>query len=558
MPLADSLRADLILVNGRVLTMDGRDTEAQALAIKAERLLAVGENREIESLAGPTTRAIDLAGQVVLPGLADIHVHLASDALQADAIEVRDFFDPDMTTIQRIQERIREHATQTPPGEWIVARGSPMQDLRLADGRWPTRDDLDAAAPEHPCYVSFGAHVIVANTLALRARNVTRDTPDPQGGTVVKHPSTGEPTGVLRERAQYLVKSRAAGQQPIETMAENILLDLERAAARGVTTVHDIVVNRDEVRAYQLLEQTGRLPVRVQVIPRVIESNFSKESLLDLGLLQGFGSDWLRLGGIKMSIDGGFTGKNAAFSEPLSYHGNENPGLIRIEQDELDDTVWRYHEMGMRCCVHAIGDVALDMILEAYDKALSRLPRPDHRHRVEHFGNWMFTPERSARAKRLGILPIPNPSMLYFLGGEILETLGPKRAENVFPFRTLLDTGFPLSFGSDAPGYWPVDPLRDLGAAVARTSFDGREMSTNQAVSVKEALRAQTATAQWIGFQERKLGTLESGKLADVAVLAVDPMTYPASDFRNLPITLTLAGGKVTHGSLERVAAGVP
>jgi predicted amidohydrolase YtcJ len=558
MPLADSLRADLILVNGRVLTMDGRDTEAQALAIKAERLLAVGENREIESLAGPTTRAIDLAGQVVLPGLADIHVHLASDALQADAIEVRDFFDPDMTTIQRIQERIREHATQTPPGEWIVARGSPMQDLRLADGRWPTRDDLDAAAPEHPCYVSFGAHVIVANTLALRARNVTRDTPDPQGGTVVKHPSTGEPTGVLRERAQYLVKSRAAGQQPIETMAENILLDLERAAARGVTTVHDIVVNRDEVRAYQLLEQTGRLPVRVQLIPRVIESNFSKESLLDLGLLQGFGSDWLRLGGIKMSIDGGFTGKNAAFSEPLSYHGNENPGLIRIEQDELDDTVWRYHEMGMRCCVHAIGDVALDMILEAYDKALSRLPRPDHRHRVEHFGNWMFTPERSARAKRLGILPIPNPSMLYFLGGEILETLGPKRAENVFPFRTLLDTGFPLSFGSDAPGYWPVDPLRDLGAAVARTSFDGREMSTNQAVSVKEALRAQTATAQWIGFQERKLGTLESGKLADVAVLAVDPMTYPASDFRNLPITLTLAGGKVTHGSLERVAAGVP
>jgi predicted amidohydrolase YtcJ len=558
MPLADSLRADLILVNGRVLTMDGRDTEAQALAIKDERLLAVGENREIESLAGPTTRAIDLAGQVVLPGLADIHVHLASDALQADAIEVRDFFDPDMTTIQRIQERIREHATQTPPGEWIVARGSPMQDLRLADGRWPTRDDLDAAAPEHPCYVSFGAHVIVANTLALRARNVTRDTPDPQGGTVVKHPSTGEPTGVLRERAQYLVKSRAAGQQPIETMAENILLDLERAAARGVTTVHDIVVNRDEVRAYQLLEQTGRLPVRVQLIPRVIESNFSKESLLDLGLLQGFGSDWLRLGGIKMSIDGGFTGKNAAFSEPLSYHGNENPGLIRIEQDELDDTVWRYHEMGMRCCVHAIGDVALDMILEAYDKALSRLPRPDHRHRVEHFGNWMFTPERSARAKRLGILPIPNPSMLYFLGGEILETLGPKRAENVFPFRTLLDTGFPLSFGSDAPGYWPVDPLRDLGAAVARTSFDGREMSANQAVSVKEALRAQTATAQWIGFQERKLGTLESGKLADVAVLAVDPMTYPASDFRNLPITLTLAGGKVTHGSLERVAAGVP
>jgi predicted amidohydrolase YtcJ len=362
---------------------------------------------------------------------------------------------------------------------------------------------------------------------------------------------------VLRERAQYLVKSRAAGQEGVETTAEHILFDLERAATRGVTTVHDIVVNRDEVRAYELLQAQGRLPVRVQIIPRVIESNFSKESLLDLGFLQGFGNDWLRIGGIKMSIDGGFTGKNAAFSEPLAYHGEENPGLIRIKQDELDETVWRYHEMGMRCCVHAIGDIALDMILEAYDKAITRLPRPDHRHRVEHFGNWMFTPERYERAKRLGILPIPNPSLLYFLGTEVLETLGPKRTQNVFPMRTLLDNGFPLAFGSDAPGYWPVDPLRDLGATVGRTSIDDKALSPEQAISMREALRAQTATAQWVGFQERKLGTLESGKLADVTVLAADPFQHAPADFRNLPVSLTIAGGRVTHGSLERAATGV-
>ncbi|HEY1296452.1 MAG TPA: amidohydrolase [Chloroflexota bacterium] len=547
--MADSLRADLILVNGRVLTMDARDTETQALAIKNGRVLAVGSNREIEALAGSDTESIDLTRRVVLPGLADIHVHLASDAIQGDAVEVRDFFDASIASISDIQRRIRERSTQTPPGDWIVARGSPMQDLRLAEERWPDKHDLDEVAPDNPTYVSFGAHVIVANSEALKARGVTPETPDPQGGTVVKDSATGEPTGVLRERAQYLVKSREAGQLDLETIAERILMDLQKAAMRGVTSVHDIVVNRDEVRAYQLLQHQGRLPVRVQILPRVIESSFSKESLLDLGLLQGFGNDWLKLGGIKMSIDGGFTGKNAAFSEPLAYHGNENPGLIRIQQDELDDTVWRYHEMGMRCCVHAIGDIALDMILEAYDKALTRLPRHDHRHRIEHFGNWMFTPERYERAQRLGLLPIPNPSLLYFLGNEVLETLGAgsKRATDVFPFRTMLDNGFPLSFGSDAPGYWPVDPLRDLGAAVARTSFDGCELSKNQAISIKEALRAQTATAQWVGFQENNIGSLEPGKLADVVVFGADPFEYPAGDFRNLPIDLTLVEGRSSH-----------
>jgi predicted amidohydrolase YtcJ len=330
-------------------------------------------------------------------------------------------------------------------------------------------------------------------------------------------------------------------------LAENILAELQLCVQRGITTIHDIVVSRDEVLAYQHLARAGRLPLRVQLILRVIESNFSKESLLDLGFVHGFGSDYLKVGGIKMSIDGGFTGKNAAFSEPLAFHGDENPGLIRIKQDELDETVWRYHEMGMRCCVHAIGDTALDMILEAYDKALTRLPRQDHRHRVEHLGNWMMTPERIERSKRLGILPIPNPSIFHFLGSEVLTTLGPKRAAKAFPFRTLLDAGFPLSFGSDAPGYWPVDSLRDLATAVSRATFTGQQLAPEEAITMREALRAQTATAAWIGFQERTLGTLEPGKLADVTVLGEDPLTFPPERFKELPVDLTITGGRVVH-----------
>ncbi len=308
-------------------------------------------------------------------------------------------------------------------------------------------------------------------------------------------------------------------------------------------------MNNREVRAYQQLARDGRLPVRVQILVRVIESNFSKESLLDLGFLDGLGSDWLRLGGIKMSIDGGITGKNAAFSDPLVHDGEEQPGLIRIEQDELDDTVARYHQMGMRCCIHAIGDVAMDMALEALDKAISTTPRRDHRHRVEHLGNWMVWPERQERITRLGIIPVPNPGFLYFMGAELLDLLGPKRTVHGFPFRTLMEAGIPLTFGSDAPNFYPVDPLRDLGAAVSRATVQGPSFAPEEAISRYRALWTQTAGAAYAGFQERQLGTLRPGSLADVVVLEEDPLRFPADRFRELPIRLTITGGRIVHGA---------
>jgi predicted amidohydrolase YtcJ len=547
MALPDSLCADLILVNGRILTMDRHQTIVQALAIRDGKIVAVGKNQEIHALAGARTEGVDLRGRTALPGLADVHAHLAYDAGQAEEVEVRDFFDPAVRSVADIQARLREQAARTPPGAWIVARGSPMQDFRLAEERVPTRAELDAVTPRHPCYVSFGAHLIVANSLALASKDVTRDTPDPQGGRVVKDPVTGEPTGVLRERAQWLLKVHES-DQPFDALRENVLTALERCAARGVTTLHEIVTNPAEMLAYQQLARAGRLPVRVQLLVRVIESTFSKESLLDLGLVDGFGSDWLKIGGIKMSIDGGVTGRNAAFSEPLCGHGHDSPGLIRIQQDELDDTIWRYHQLGMRCCVHAIGDVAMDMALQAFDKAITQLPRRDHRHRVEHLGNWMMTPERVATTRRLGILPVPNPSLLYFLGSEIVDSLGPVRTAHAFPFRSLLDVGVPLAFGSDAPPYWPVDVLRDVGTVVARTTVDGLALAPEEGISLWEALRAQTANAAYLGQEEQRLGTLEPGKLADVAVLGEDPFTFPTDRFRELPVDLTISGGRVVHG----------
>jgi predicted amidohydrolase YtcJ len=553
-----ALSADLLLVNGRVLTMDAHDAVAQAVAVKDGKIVAVGTSAEIEPLAGASTQVIDLDGRTAIPGLTDCHVHLASDSSRAvESMECRDLYDPSIDSVAAIVSRLRQWATSTPPGQWIVARGSPLADFRLQERRLPTKAELDAAVPRHPMYISFGAHVIIANTLALQARGVTRDTPSPQGGTVVKDPVTGEPTGELRERAQFLVK-RKDGEIDPETLAARIAVELEKCSHRGVTSLHDILISKEEVQAYQFLARAGRLPVRVHMLIRVIESNFSKQSLLDLGLVQGMGSEWLQIGGIKMSIDGGFTGKNAAFREPIAGDDDQHPGLIRIKQDELDETVQLYHTLGMRICTHAIGDIAMDMILDAYEKALTKRPRQGHRHRVEHLGNWMMTPDRVARAKQLGILPIANPPFLFFLGDPMVEMLQRRATEQGFPFRTLWDAGFTLSFGSDAPGYYPVDPLRDLGTAVAHQTLSGQKVNGGEALTMREALRSQTINAAYTGFQEKMVGSIEAGKLADIVVLGDDPLTFAPERFQELPVDVTIAGGKVVHTAAVRTPAGAP
>ncbi len=536
---ADLLAPDLLLLNGRVLTMDAANSTAEALAVKDGKIVAVGPAGEIESLAGARTQAIDLRGRTAIPGMVDTHVHLAGEASVAHHVEVRDFY-ADVHSVAALLGYLADAAGRTPPDGWVVGHGSPMQEFRLREGRRPTRAELDQAVPTRPAFVYFGAHVTVANSRALAAAGVTRDTLTPAGGEIERD-ERGEPTGVLLERAQALVKRVAPG---VPSLEDGIVALLERCLERGVTGIHDVIAERAQIRAYQRLAAQDRLPVRVQLLLRVIEAEFSKESLLDLGLLPGLGSDFLKLGGIKMSVDGGFTGRNAAFYEPLEGEP-DNCGLIRIEMDELEDTIWRYHEAGMRICVHAMGDRAMDMTLQAYGNALRRLPRADHRHRVEHLGNWLMTRERMGQVRELGTIPVPNPSFLHHLGETALATLGKQRMEAGFPFRSLIANGSPLVFGSDAPGYWPIDLLRDVGNAVSRQTLFGTVISPEERITAVDGLRAATANAAFVGFEERRLGSLEPGKLADVAVLARDPLAVAPQELKDIPVDLTVVHGKV-------------
>jgi predicted amidohydrolase YtcJ len=537
------LAPDLILANGRVLTADANDRAFEAVAVKMGRILAVGSSADMLELRGSRTETIDLKRRTVIPGLTDPHVHLADDgAASLNKIDVRDF-GTNVRSIPHILEVVRAQAREVPPGTWIVGTGSPMQDFRMPEKRFPRREELDAAAPDHPVSIGFGAHVTIANSRALALAHVTKETVAPGGGAIELDSSTGEPTGKLVERAQFLVREIIPAFTYAQ-MKEGIVHAMERALRRGVTTIHDIVTNSETVRAYQELVQERRLPIRASLLLRILEAKIVPESLLNLGIKTGFGNDWLKIGGVKMSIDGGITGRVAAFNEPYE----DDPcrcGLIRIPAEELDETVDAYHKAGHRVCIHAIGDRAMDMALDAIEKALEAAPRNDHRHRVEHLGNWMITKERLARIRRLEVLPVPNIPFLHFIWDSLLACMGPKRLEGSFGIKTLIEAGIPITSGSDGPGYWPADPLRDMGISVSRQIWSGGTIGSDEAIPAAAALRMFTINAAYNGFDERIKGSIEPGKLADLAVLAEDPLAIAPERIKDIPVDMTIVDGRI-------------
>ena len=536
---------DLILYNGKIRTFASETSTCEAMACSGSRIVATGSSDEIRRLAGADTQAVDLRGRTAIPGLTDTHVHLSEKGTaEMELVDCRDFY-IDVHSVADILQRLANAAASAPKGSWIVAHGSPMQDFRLTDKRFPDRHDLDRAVPDNPVSVSFGAHITIANTLALAAAKITRDTPDPAGGHIKHDHQTGEPTGELHERAQLIVKKVAPEFNYLQ-LKDGIVFALNQCLERGVTTVHDIVRYAEPVRAYQELYKEGRMHARVSILPRVIESMIESKSLIELGLITGFGNEWLRIGGVKMSIDGGITGRNACFYDP--YEDDEhNHGIIRIQQDELNHTVQICHDAGLRCCVHAIGDRAFDMALDAYENAVVKSPRKDHRHRIEHMGNWLCTPERMQRMVRDGVIAIPNIAIGYYVGDAILDCVGEKRLTKAFPFHTLLKNGVVIAGGSDSPGYWPVDPLRDIAACVSRKMRWGEVWIPEERISVSQAFAMHTTTAAWVGFEENEKGSLEVDKLADVAVLAEDPFEIQPEMIKDLKVEMTLVGGEVKY-----------
>lgn len=570
--MSPGLFADLVLIKGKVVTVDRKGTVAEAVAVRDNKIVKVGTTKQIKNLAGKGTKIIDLRGRTVLPGMMDPHVHMIADAAKAldtDTLDCRDFYHPEIRSLEDILEIIRRHAEKVPKDQWVKAEGSPMQPFRLKERRFPNRWDLDKVTGEHPAYITFGAHVTVVNTNALKLANVTRDTPNPIGGWIEKE-DTGEPTGILREKARPLVmnlmypngrevnEEHIKRNEPIpeireysyELMKKGAEYAIKKCLERGCTTVHDIVTSAQQVRAYQELLAEGRLKMRIVMQPRVYESHIRADSILNLGLLTGFGNDWLKIGAMKMSIDGGITGCNAAFYEPY-VHEPDNRGVIRIPQETLDELVGQLHRAGLQCMVHAIGDRAADMVLDTYEKTLAAFPRKNHRHRIEHqpsLGEKEATVKRIDRMKKLGVIPVPNVGLdTYYMGDTLIEVLGAKRMQMTCAFKTLIKRGFKPTNGTDAPGYVPVDPLREIWACATRTRMAGGQLTPEECTSVIDAIRIHTIYAAYAEFAEDRKGSIEPGKLADLVVLAEDPLTVQPRRIKDIKVDYTIVDGKVMY-----------
>jgi predicted amidohydrolase YtcJ len=533
------LYPQIVLTNGYVITLDEKGTIAESVAIQDNKILRVGTNRETRGLVGPGTKVIDLDGRALVPGLTDPHLHLIGAGLAA----LREFRIPS-TSVADVLERVREMASKKRRGEWLIGGDVRFAHLKFRERRLPTRWELDEAAPENPVFLRMGPHIKVVNSPALESSGITMETSDPLGGTIVRD-DNGDPTGVLRETAGRLV-SRRFPPYSFDDMLAAIRLEADRCLEAGITTIHDIVVSPEEVKAYMTLRQRGELGVRVVLLVRVWESEIELDHLLNMGLMSGFGDNWLKVGGVKMSVGGGISGSNAAFYEEYCDEPG-NFGVIRIPYPDLVSLIRRAHAGGLQCAVHALGDRDLDMVINAFKAALKGSSH-GFRHRVEHAGNWCFTPERRAAFRELGLNPVPNINFLYTFGDAVQVTLGPGRvSEHFFPLKTMREEGFLLVSGSDGPDLEPADPLRDIATAMQRRTEKGVEMSPEEALGFTEALEMFTCNSAYLASEEDNKGSIEKGKLADLVVLDRDPLTLGPENVRDLKVDYTIIDGKIMY-----------
>ncbi len=530
------IEADLIVVNARVLTQDAALPRAEAFAVKDGRFLAVGSNADIRNLATARTRVIDGARMCVLPGFIDAHCHPrgVSELFEANA---------NVRTVAELQANLRARVATTPEGYWI--NGAMFDDTKL-DKRL-TIADLDAVSTRHPIAVNHrGGHTSWYNSKAFELAGVTRDTPDPTGGRFNRD-ANGDLDGMVAELARG-VMSRG-GQRVRFTPEEQRARSTQGMAhisklltATGLTTVHDAGADRNAIRAYEDTRAAGALRHRGYLMIRG-----AYEQLRDAGVYTGFGDDMIRIGGVKHSADGSASERTMRMSTP--YVGTDDHGILTMTQQEIHDAVDDAHTHNWQVGIHANGDVAIEMVLNAYERALAKWPHPDRRHRIEHCSQ--VNPSLVARIAKAGVIPTPFWTYIYF-HGEKWENYGDEKMRSMFAHRSFLDAGIRVPGASDyGPG--PFEPLMAIQSMVTRRDFRGKEWGPNQKVTVDEALRIATVNGSYASYEERSKGTITAGKLADFVMLEKDPHDVTPDTIKDIRVVRTVVGGRTVHPELEDV-----
>ena len=539
--------------NGTILTMDSGGSQAQALAVRGETILAVGSDAEIMALADPHTVVTDLRGRTMLPGFIDGHSHFVSAGLMA-ATQL-DLSSPPVGGVKNIAEikgLIRAKAAETPKGEWILGFG--YDDTGLEDKRHPLASDIDEVAPEHPVLLRHvSGHLSACNGLALAKANYTKDTPDPVGG-VIRRDEHGNPNGVLEEPPAREPVFRHIPAPTEADWMEGIKAACAAYTAKGVTTAQDGFTATGDWGALKRAHELGLLRNRVQILPGL--------GCCDLNQFTSHASGTpltadrkISLGAVKHLVDGSLQCYTGCLSNPyhkIIYDLPDGPmwrGYIQENPEGFIDRIVALHQQGWQIAIHGNGDEAIQLILDAYEEAQKRYPRADARHIIIHCQT--VREDQLDRIKRLGVVPSFFVVHTYFWGDRHRDIfLGPDRAKRISPLRSALKRGILFSNHNDT-FVTPIDPLLSVWSAVNRITSSGQVLGEEYTISVMDALRSVTSWAAYQACEETSKGSLEPGKLADMVVLGDNPLAVDKKAIRDIPVLATIVGNELVYGSLE-------
>jgi predicted amidohydrolase YtcJ len=525
----------IILYNGHIHTMDRLRPYASALAVVGDRIAAVGDD-SLRSLASPTTQLIDLGGRTVTPGFIDAHLHFLAYGLSLREIDLMN-----VPSIEAALERIAERAQSTPAGQWLTGRG--WDQVLWPEAVFPTATQLDAVTPNHPAFLRRKCgHAGWANSLALKLAGITRDTPDPDGGAIERDPVTGEPTGILLERAMDLIFRLQAIPSDAEAV-EAVRVAMRRVHSLGITGIHNMEA-APALRAFQELRRRGEWKLRVlQQIPEV-----DMDAAIELGIQSGYGDEWIRFGAVKIFADGSLGARSALMIEP--YEGEpHNRGIAVSTAQHLKEQVMKAAQAGLAVHIHAIGDQANRNVLDAIEATRRAGVGAHLRHRIEHAQ--VLHPADLPRFAALQVIPSMQP--IHCTQDIMLaDRHWGARSRLAYAWSSLLSSGAVLAFGSDAPVETP-DVLQGVYAAVTRRRADGFPGAEGwwpeECVSVEEAAYAYTVGAAYAGGEEAIKGSLTPGKLADLTVLDRDIFTITAEELLQTCVTATMVGGEFVYGA---------